>query len=189
MRKAISFPSFSATCSDRKDKVIVLEGLAESLASFFGSWLTPELATFLVSLLPILELRGGLIASALLGVDWFVAFPISVIGNFLPIPFILIFIQKIFKFIKRTNFLKMRRLVEKLDEKAEKKSKGLETASFWGLFILVAIPLPGTGGWTGALVASFLKMDIKKASIIIFLGILAAGLITSTFTYLIPSLF
>ncbi len=83
----------------------------------------------------------------------------------------------------------MRRLVEKLDEKAEKKSKGLETASFWGLFIFVAIPLPGTGGWTGALVASFLEMDIKKASIIIFLGILAAGLITSTFTYLIPSLF
>ncbi len=163
-----------------------MEGLAESLAGFFGSWLTPELATFLVSLLPILELRGGLIAAALLGVEWWIAFPICVIGNFLPIPFILIFIQKVFAFIKRTNFLKLRRLVEKLDERAEKKSKGIETASFWGLFLFVALPLPGTGGWTGALVASFLKMDIKKASIIIILGILTAGLIMSTIAYLIP---
>ena len=166
-----------------------MNGLAETLAVSFGSWLTPELATFFVSLLPILELRGALIASALLGVDWWIAFPISVIGNFLPIPFILIFIQKIFSFIKKTNFLKMRGLVEKLDKKAEKKSKNMETASYWGLFFLVAIPLPGTGGWTGALVASFLKTDIKKASIIIFLGILTAGLITSAFTYLIPSIF
>ena len=166
-----------------------MEGLAESLAGFFGSWLTPELAIFIISLLPILELRGGLIAAALLGVDWFIAFPICVIGNLLPIPFILIFIQKIFDFIKRTNFLKMRKLVEKLDDKAEKKSKGMETASVWGLFAFVAIPLPGTGGWTGALISSFLKMDIKKSIVIILLGIIVAGLIISALAYFLPSLF
>ena len=83
----------------------------------------------------------------------------------------------------------MGRLVERLDERAANKSKGLEAASFWGLFILVAIPLPGTGGWTGALVASFLNIPFKRASVIIFLGIIAAGLITSTVTYVIPALF
>ena len=166
-----------------------MDSIISSITNFFNSWLSDELIVFIISLFPVLELRGGLIAAALLGVDWTVAFPISVIGNILPIPFILLFIRKIFDFIKKHNFLKMGRLVERLDERAANKSKGLEAASFWGLFILVAIPLPGTGGWTGALVASFLNIPFKRASVIIFLGIIAAGLITSTVTYVIPALF
>ena len=166
-----------------------MDSIISSITNFFNSWLSDELIVFIISLFPVLELRGGLIAAALLGVDWTVAFPISVIGNILPIPFILLFIRKIFDFIKKHNFLKMGRLVEKLDDRAAKKSKGLETASFWGLFILVAIPLPGTGGWTGALVASFLNIPFKRASFIIFLGVIAAGLITSAVTYVIPALF
>lgn len=166
-----------------------MESIIESIIEFFKSWLSPEVIIFLISLLPVLELRGGLIAAALLGVDWAIAFPICVIGNMLPIPFILLFIRKIFDFIKRTNFLWMSKLVTKLDERAQTKSKGVQTASFWGLFILVAIPLPGTGAWTGALVANVLNVKTTRASWIIFLGVIAAGLITSTISYLIPSFF
>lgn len=166
-----------------------MESIIASITEFFKSWLSPEVIIFLVSLLPVLELRGGLIAAALLGVDWMVAFPICVIGNMLPIPFILLFIRKIFDFIKRTNFLWLGKIVTKLDERAQKKSKGVETASFWGLFILVAIPLPGTGGWTGALVANVLNIKTSRASWIILLGVIAAGLITSAVTYVIPSFF
>ncbi|MEE0929214.1 MAG: small multi-drug export protein [Acutalibacteraceae bacterium] len=166
-----------------------MDSIISAMTEFFKSWLSPEVIIFLISLLPVLELRGGLIAAAILGVEWWIAFPICVIGNMLPIPFILLFIRKIFDFIKKTNFLWMGNLVTKLDERAQNKSKGVETASFWGLFALVAIPLPGTGGWTGALVANILNVKIGRASWIITLGVITAGLITSFISYVIPMLF
>lgn len=160
-----------------------MDGIIQAIIEFFKSWLSPEVIIFIISLLPILELRGGLIAAALLGVEWYIALPICIIGNVLPIPFVLIFIRKIFDFIKRTNFLCMRKIITKLDEKAEKKSGTVDTASFWGLFAFVAIPLPGTGAWTGALVANVLNVKKLKASITILLGVIAAGLIVSIFSY------
>ncbi|MBQ1186252.1 MAG: small multi-drug export protein [Clostridia bacterium] len=166
-----------------------MEALVGGLTEFFKGWLSPEIIIFIVSLLPILELRGGLIAAALLGVDWAIAFPICVIGNVLPIPIILLFIRKIFDFIKKTNFLWLRKLVIKIDEKAQKKTKNMNTASLWGLFLFVGIPLPGTGAWTGSLVANILNIKPLKAFIIIILGVITAGIIMSTLTYLIPSFF
>lgn len=166
-----------------------MDSLVTGLTDFFKSWLSPEVIIFIVSLLPILELRGGLIAAALLGVDWVIAFPICVIGNVLPIPIILLFIRKIFDFIKKTNFLWLRNVVEKIDEKAQNKSKTMNTASLLGLFLFVAIPLPGTGAWTGALVANILNVKPAKAFVIIILGVVTAGIIMSTITYLIPSFF
>ena len=165
------------------------DSLVKSLVDFFKSWLSPEIIIFLISLLPILELRGGLIAASLLGVPWGIAFPICVIGNMLPIPIILLFIRKIFDYVKRTNFLKMRKLVEKLDERATKKSAGMNSLSLWGLFTFVAIPLPGTGAWTGSLVANILSVKFKHSFPIIFLGVIGAGLLMSFFAYFIPSLF
>lgn len=166
-----------------------MDSLVASLADFFKSWLSPEVIIFIVSLLPILELRGGLIAAALLGVDWTIAFPICVIGNVLPIPVIILFIRKIFDFIKKTNFLWLRKIVEKIDEKAQNKSKTMNTASLLGLFLFVGIPLPGTGAWTGALVANILNIKPAKAFITTVLGVITAGIIMSTITYLIPSFF
>ena len=166
-----------------------MDSLVASLTDFFKSWLSPEVIIFIVSLLPILELRGGLIAAALLGVDWTIAFPICVIGNVLPIPIIILFIRKIFDFIKKTNFLWLRKVVEKIDEKAQNKSKTMNTASLLGLFLFVGIPLPGTGAWTGALVANILNIKPAKAFITIILGVITAGIIMSTITYLIPSFF
>lgn len=166
-----------------------MEALVGSLTEFFKGWLSPEIIIFIISLLPILELRGGLIAAALLGVDWAIAFPICVIGNVLPIPIIVLFIRKIFDFIKKTNFLWLAKIVTKIDEKAQNKSKGMNAASFWGLFLFVGIPLPGTGAWTGALVANILNVKPLKAFIAIILGVFTAGIIMSTITYVIPSFF
>ena len=166
-----------------------MDSLVTGLTDFFKGWLSPEVIIFIVSLLPILELRVGLIAAALLGVDWTIAFPICVIGNVLPIPIILLFIRKIFDFIKKTNFLWLRKVVEKIDEKAQNKSKTMNTASLLGLFLFVGIPLPGTGAWTGALVANILNIKPAKSFITIILGVITAGIIMSTITYLIPSFF
>ncbi len=148
----------------------------------------PELVAFIVSLLPILELRGGLVAAKILGVAWPVAFPVCVLGNMLPIPFLLIFLKKIFCFIRRHS-KRLSAVVEKLEERASKKGEKVKKYRTFGLFVLVAIPLPGTGAWTGALVAETLGTSPRKAFFTIFLGVIAAGLIMSVLSYLIPGLF
>ena len=142
-------------------------GLFDGLRSIaFGK----ELIVFLISLMPILELRGGLIAAALLGLNIVPAFIICIIGNLLPIPFILWFITPIFKKLKKTKHLS--KFVNKI-----------EKAEFWGLFFFVGIPLPGTGGWTGSLIASLINMDKKKAMLAITCGVLLAGLIVGSLSF------
>ncbi|MBQ8550537.1 MAG: small multi-drug export protein [Clostridia bacterium] len=136
-------------------------------------------------MLPILELRGGLIAAAILDVNWFIAFPICVIGNMLFIPFVLLFIKKVFRFLKR--FEKIGKWVVKLEERAHNKSKKIEKNKMIGLFSFVAIPLPGTGAWTGALVADVLGVRIKHSLPIITVGVIVAGLIISFISYVIPA--
>lgn len=147
------------------------------------SYIPKELVVFFISLVPILELRGGLIAASLLKLEWYKAFPICVIGNILPIPFILLFIEKIFAFLKKTRFHK---LVEFFEKKANRKSGKIEKYKEWGLFAFVGIPLPGTGGWMGALIAALLRLNIKKSASIIALGIVTAGILMSIFSYVIP---
>ena len=169
--------------------------MVETVTEFLRDKIPAELVIFIVSLLPILELRGGLIAAAILQVDWWIAFPICVIGNMLPMPFILLFLKKIFAMLKKTKLF--HKLIVKLEHKASVKSKKLEQADekkkkrrIWyqigGLFLFVAIPLPGTGAWTGALVADAVDMRIKHALPTIFAGVLVAGLIVSLISYVIP---
>lgn len=146
-----------------------------------------ELIVFLISLLPILELRGGLIAASLLGIEYWVALPICIIGNLLPIPFILLFIRKVLSWLKKTKPFK--KLVEKIEEKAEKNKGKITKYAKWGLFLFVAIPLPGTGAWTGALVADALDIHVKKSFPVIALGVLTAGVIMVIFAYFFPELF
>ena len=105
----------------------------------------------------------------------------------LPIPFILLFLKQVFKVMRKIPFLK--KIVDWLDRKAEKNSKKLQKYEFWGLFAIVAIPLPGTGAWTGALVANFLNMRMKRSFPAIALGVAGAGLIMTILLYLMPSLF
>lgn len=146
-----------------------------------------ELIIFIISLLPILELRGGLVAAAILGVDPWIALPICFIGNIVPIPFILLFIRKILSILKKTKLFK--KLVEKIEAKAEKNKEKITKYAKWGLFIFVALPLPGTGGWTGALVADALDIHVKKSLPIITLGVLTAGVIMTVLCYTSKELF
>lgn len=153
-------------------------GLFDGLVSVpFGK----ELIVFIISLMPILELRGGLIAAALLGLDVVPAFIICLIGNLLPIPFILWFITPIFNKLKETK--RLSKIVNKLEKKALKKKDKIEKAEFWGLLFFVGIPLPGTGGWTGSLIAALINMDKKKALIAIICGVVLAGLIVGTLSF------
>lgn len=153
-------------------------GLFDGLRSIpFGK----ELIVFLISLMPILELRGGLIAAALLGLNIVPAFIICIIGNLLPIPFILWFITPIFNKLKKTKHLS--KFVNKIEKKALSKKDKIEKAEFWGLFFFVGIPLPGTGGWTGSLIASLINMNKKKAMLAITCGVLLAGLIVGSLSF------
>lgn len=140
-----------------------------------------ELIVFIISLMPILELRGGLIAAALLGLNVVPAFIICLIGNLLPIPFILWLITPIFNWLKKTKHLS--KLVDKIEKKALKKKDKIEKAEFFGLLFFVGFPLPGTGGWTGSLIAALIDMDKKKALCAITLGVILAGLIVGSLSF------
>ncbi len=143
--------------------------------------ISPLAVVFIISMIPILELRGGLLAASLLKISIMKAIPICILGNIIPIPFILLFINQIFKFMKEKNIL--RGFVEKLENRAMRKSDNIQKYEFVGLLLFVGIPLPGTGGWTGSLIASLLKIDIKKSSIAIFCGLIMATVIMSIVSY------
>ncbi len=159
----------------------------ESLVQWFTTNLSPyiseHMVVFLISMLPILELRGGLLAASLLKVPPLEAIPVCVVGNIIPIPFILLFIQQIFKWLKNVKLF--RPLIVKLEEKAMGKSDQIRKYEFWGLVAFVGIPLPGTGAWTGALIASLLGIEIKKSSVAILVGIAMATIIMYIFSYVI----
>lgn len=157
------------------------ETISEYIVNLFSGTIPKELIVFIISLFPVLELRGGMIAASLLDVDLIKALVICYFGNILPIPFILLFIRKIFKFLKR--FKTTRGLIEKLEVRTMRKKDSVLRYRNWGLLIFVAIPLPGTGGWTGALLASLLDIRIRNSFPIIALGILIADLVMAIFSY------
>lgn len=135
----------------------------------------------LLSMLPIIELRGGLIAAALLNLDGLLSFIVCYVFNLLPIPFILLLINWIFKLFKKNKTLG--KIVSKMEEKVDKKKGQIEKYGYWGLFLFVAIPLPGTGAWTGALIAAVLNMNKKKSFATIAFGVLVAGIIMMILSY------
>jgi len=149
--------------------------------------LSPEIIIWIISLLPILELRGGLIAAAFLKVPVVRAVLICFTGNIIPVPFILIFVKKVFKIMKKHNILSG--VIDRIEKNAAKKSESIRNKQLIGLFLFVAIPLPGTGVWTGSLIASILEMPFKKSFIAITAGMFGAGLIMLTLTYFIPGFF
>ena len=157
------------------------ETLAKTLVEFFGETIPGELTIFLISLLPILELRGGMIAAALLNIPLWKAFLICYAANLLPIPFILLFIKKIFAWLRK--YKGFDKFIAKMEAKSEKNRDKILKYKQWGLLLFVAIPLPGTGGWTGALMASLLELNPKKSFPIIAIGVLIAGVIMSLITY------
>ena len=133
-------------------------------------------------MVPVIELRGAIPYGVIAGLSVHEAFVLAVIGNLLPIPFLVVFTRKVFEWL-RTKSDGLDRLVRRLEAKADKNKELVEKSEFFGLMLLVAIPLPGTGAWTGALVAAMLDMRLKRAMPAIILGVLVAGVIVTTLTY------
>lgn len=150
----------------------MFETLVQSMINLLSSLLSKEGIVFATSVLPILELRGGVLAGYFMGLDLFTTSVIAVVGNLLPIPFVLFFIEKVFLFMEKHNILV--NLVHKLKDRATNKSSSIKNAEFIGLVIFVGIPLPGTGAWTGALIAEMLQVDRKKAFLAIICGVFLA---------------
>ena len=155
--------------------------LVEAFSGLTSLKFGKELIVFIISLMPILELRGGLIAASLLGLSAIKSFIICFIGNIIPIPFILWLITPIFNYLKKTKLFKG--MVTKLETKAMNKKDQIERLQYIGLLLFVGIPLPGTGAWTGCLIAALLNMDKKKAMIYAILGVVMAGIIMLLLSY------
>ena len=140
-----------------------------------------EILVFIISLLPILELRGGLIAAALLGLDPIPSYIISIIGNLLPIPFILLLINKVLDWMRKSKHFS--KIANWLDSKVEKHKGQIEKYGYLGIVLFVGIPLPGTGAWTGSLIASVLEMDKKKTFLAVLLGVFLASIIMMVLSF------
>lgn len=138
--------------------------------------------TILISMVPVVELRGGIPYGVLAGLSVKQAMICAIIGNTIPVPFLIIFTRKVFAWLRKKSE-RLDRWVTKLEEKGRSKSDIVDKYEFIGLMILVAIPLPGTGAWTGSLVAAMMDMRVKRAFPSIFLGVVIAGFIVSWITY------
>ena len=160
------------------------ETLVQSIIDALGASVGKEAIVFIISMIPILELRGALlVAGPLLGVPVAKAIPLCIIGNIIPVPFILLLITPVFNWMKGTKLFKP--MVTKLESKAMSKSDQIEKYEFWGLVRFVGIPLPGTGAWTGSLIAALLGVKFKKAFPAVILGIFMATVIMWFISYVL----
>ncbi|WP_157042330.1 small multi-drug export protein [Leptotrichia sp. oral taxon 212] len=158
-----------------------MKKLAQSIVAFiisiFGVNAGKVIGIFFISLLPVIELRGSIPIGYYQGLPWYTNMITSIIGNILPVPFILLFVVKVFEFMKKRNI--MVNVIEKIEKRAMSRSESIANKEFLGLMLFVAIPFPGTGAWTGALIAALLQFDRKKSFVYIFIGVLiAASLVT-----------
>ena len=156
-------------------------------------WLTETfsgefLLTVLVSMVPVVELRGGIPFGVAAGLPVWAAFLAAVLGNLIPVPFIIVYIRRIFQWMRR-RIPRLNRLVDALERKAHLKGQKVNKYKYLGLMLFVAIPLPGTGAWTGSLAAAFLDMPLRKALPSVILGVLIAGMAVSILSYGVVSLF
>lgn len=152
------------------------------MIGLWGTYVGNIVMTVLISMVPVLELRVAIPIGVANGLGVRTALIAAIIGNLIPVPIIILFVRKVFAFI-RTKSQKLDQMVCKFERKAEKQSAMVEKYEWFGLVLLVAIPLPGTGAWTGALVAAMLNMRLKRAFPAIMIGVILAGIIVSYITY------
>ena len=142
-----------------------------------------ELIAFIISLFPFLESRGGILAAFFLGVKPLNALIVSIIGNLLPIPFILLFLSKVLEWMEKSKVKFFKKVALWLKKKADKNKYKIEKYGYLGLILFVGIPLPGTGAWAGSLVAVALNLDRKKSFLCTVVGVLLASAIMMLITY------
>ena len=160
--------------------------MTEKIAAYLTSILTglhfsKEFIIIFLSAFPILEVRGGMIVASLLGVSPLKALFLGIIGNLLPIPFLIFLLKPIFNWMRKWD--KFSKLINYLENKAYRKKDKIEKYQFWGILLLVAIPLPGTGAWTGCLVSSVFDVDKKISILACSLGVISASIIMWIISY------
>ena len=158
-----------------------MQEIVSSIVSSLSGKISKEFIVFLVSMIPLLELRGSILAAGFMNMEFLQTFIAAVIGNMVPIPFILIFIKIIFDWMKKTKHLG--KLACGIEKKALSKSEQIEKYGYFGLFLFVAIPLPGTGAWTGSLISVLFGMKKWKSLLAIIMGVITAGLIMSLLAF------
>ena len=165
-----------------------MEAIQSAISGFilelFGGWfLAEEFCVLICSMLPIIELRGAIPMAAAFGLPWWAAYGLSVLGNILPVPVILLFIKKFITWSMNSKIKFLNKLANWLNRKVEKNRAKIEKYAFWGLCAFIAIPLPTTGAWTGSLVAAMIDMKFWKAMLTAVLGVLIAGVIVTVIVY------
>ncbi len=143
--------------------------------------ISKEMLVFLISMVPVVELRGAIPFAIAFDIPWYFAYPLCVVGNMLPVPFIIAYLKPLFNFIRRSRYFV--KIVEWLERRTMKKAETVLKYSSIALFAFVAVPLPGTGAWTGAMIAAVLGMRMKYALPAIFSGVVTAGFIVTFLSY------
>ena len=157
--------------------------MIEAIKTFLVDILGAHFGVIICSMIPIIELRGGIPLGMALGLPWWQSFIFAVIGNMLPIPFVLLFIKKVIAWTTTCRVKLFNKFGNWLVRKAEKNREKIEKYSFWGVCLFVAIPLPMTGAWTGSLVASVIDMKFWKALLSCFIGVLIAATVVTLIAY------
>jgi uncharacterized membrane protein len=157
--------------------------MVEAISHFFLETVGRELCVFFCSLLPIIECRGAIPLGCGLGLVWWQSFLLAAVGNLLPVPFILLFIRAILRWMENCKIKFFNKIANKMFEKAEKNREKIEKYAFWGLTLFVAIPLPATGAWTGTLVAALFDMKFWKSLLSALIGVLIAGVVMTLVSY------
>ncbi|MBE6556635.1 MAG: small multidrug export protein [Ruminococcaceae bacterium] len=166
----------------------MMHAITSAIQSFFLDTVGKELCVLFCSMIPIIELRGAIPMGAVFGMPWYLTFILSVIGNLLPVPFILLFIKKVIVWMTASKVRFFNKFAGFLNRKVEKNRERIAKYSFWGVALFVAIPLPATGAWTGSLVAAMIDMKFWKAVLSALIGVLIAGVIVTVISYGIAGL-
>lgn len=147
----------------------------------FSKYIGKKGALLIISMIPLIELRGSIPFGATVGLNWLSVFLLSIVGNMLPIPFIILFGTKLLEWLKTTKLFG--KFFRRYEERLLRKSDKVQKYSYWGLLIFVGIPIPGTGAWSGALLSVLLEMKGRKSLLFIFFGVLLAGVIMTAISY------
>ena len=157
--------------------------MKEAIQAFFLETVGEELCVFFCSMLPIIELRGAIPMGAAFGLPWWQTYLISIVGNMLPVPIILLFVKSVLNWMAGCKVKFFNKVANKMFEKAEKNREKIEKYAFWGLTLFVAIPLPATGAWTGTLVAALFDMKFWKSLLSALIGVMIAGVVMTLISY------
>ena len=157
--------------------------MIEAIENFFVNSVGKELGVFICSMVPVIELRGGIPLGAALGLPWWESYLLAVAGNMVPVPIILLFVRKFISWMSASKVRFFNKIASFLERKAEKNRGKIEKYAFWGICLFVAVPLPITGAWTGALVCATIGEKVWRALVSCFIGVCIAGVIMTLASY------